>query len=62
MPRIVFRVVDLPDALPPSKTDQLALGDLERHLLEDVDLTVVRVDVLQLQQLVHFVSVACSPR
>ena len=43
IPRIVFSVVDLPDALPPEQADELAVADLERDVAEDVDRAVERV-------------------
>ena len=47
MPRIVFSVVDFPDALPPSRHTSSPVSDLEVDVLEDVHLAVVRVDALE---------------
>ena len=67
MPRIVFSVVDLPDALPPSRQTSSPAPHLEAQPLEDVDLPVVRVDGVELEQrcgpfVAHFVAVALVPR
>ncbi len=48
-PRIVFSVVDLPDALPPSRQTSSPSCDVEVLVLEDVDLPVVGVDPLELR-------------
>ena len=61
MPRIVFSVVDLPEALPPSRQTELSCVHLEAQVLQDVDLPVVGVDALQLQE-AHFVTAAFVPR
>ena len=45
MPRIVFSVVDLPDAFPPSRQTSSPALDVERQPLQDADLPVVGVDV-----------------
>ena len=60
MPTIVFSVVDLPDALPPSR--QTSWPDLERPTLQDVDLVVEQVDAVDLQERGHVVAVAGLPR
>ena len=65
MPRIVFSVVDLPEALPPSRQTSSPSPDGEVHPLQDVDLAVVGVDGLELEQRrdgVHFVAAAFVPR
>ena len=50
MPRIVFSVVDLPEALPPSRQTSSPCRDLELDVLEDVDRPVERVDAAELEQ------------
>ncbi len=74
IPSTVFSVVDLPDALPPSRQTSSPRLHLEIQALEDVDLPVVRVDGVELQQrlgrrpvlvaarFAHFVAVAFVPR
>ena len=50
MPRIVFSVVDLPEALPPSRQTSSPGLDPDREPLQDVDLAVVGVDRVELEQ------------
>ena len=53
MPRIVFSVVDLPEALPPSRQTSSPGLDPDRQPLQDVDLAVVGVDGVELEQRRH---------
>ena len=65
IPRIVFSVVDLPDALPPSRQTSSPSPTARFDALEDVDLAVVGVDGLELEQRrdgAHFVAAAFVPR
>ena len=50
MPRQVFSVVDLPDALPPSRQTSSPGYTLMRDIVEDVDLPVIRMNVFELEQ------------
>ena len=61
IPRIVFSVVDLPDALPPSRHTSSPSFTSQVQVLEDVDLAVVGVDALELEQ-AHLVVAAFVPR
>ena len=74
MPSTVFSVVDLPEALPPSRHTSSPGVHLDAQALQDVDLPVVRVDAVEPQQrlgrgtvlaavrLAHLVAVAFVPR
>ena len=50
IPRIVFSVVDFPDALPPSRQTSSPSRTTRFESCEDVDLPVVGVDALELEQ------------
>ena len=50
MPRMVFSVVDLPDALPPSRQTSSPSSHVQRDPLQDPHLAVVRGDLVQAQQ------------
>ena len=45
MPMIVFIVVDLPQALPPSRQTISTGGDVVIHVLQHVQVTVMRVHI-----------------
>ena len=65
MPRIVFSVVDLPDAFPPSRQTSSPCADVDRQPLQDADLPVVGVDVLELEQMTvraHLLDIVFRPR
>ena len=59
-PRIVFIVVDLPDALPPSSDTISPSWIVVAHALQDVQVAVVGVDVLELRAAVRTAAHACA--
>ena len=55
-------VVDLPAALPPRSSDNLALAHVQADAFQDADRTVISDDFLQLQQNAHTPPNRCLPR